>query len=203
MSTMPKAAESPRSRRRELFAVAATLFWERGYAGTTLQDIANAMQVRKASIYHYIDSKDDLLDQVLNESFNEIRATQARIAEREGDALELLRELMHQHVLSIASNPIPTAVFYRDFQALSDKRRGVVLEARRDYEGHLRDLIARAQSAGTISQGMSATLATRAILGLLNSIFLWYHPDGELTPEQVADQYTDMAVGLLVGTQRG
>jgi TetR/AcrR family transcriptional regulator, cholesterol catabolism regulator len=201
MSTMPKAAESSRSRRRELFAVAARLFWERGYAGTTLQDIANAMQVRKASVYHYIDSKEDLLDQVLGESFQDIRENMARVAQRDDDALELLRELMHEHVASIASNPIPTAVFYRDFQALSEPRRGAILESRRDYERLLRGLIERGQSAGTISKDVSSTLATRAVLGLLNSIFLWYRPEGELTPEQLADQYADMAIGLLVGTR--
>lgn len=199
MVNIPRKPEGG-DRREELLAIAARLFVEQGYEATTLDQIAHELAIRKASIYYYVSSKEELLEAVLWKSFATMNGMidSVRFADG-GSPTEILHEVLRSHTRSIALDPIPTAVFYRAFNGLSDVRRKAVLKKREEYERLIRDLIRQCVDSGEFPENTDSIIASRAVLGMLNSVFIWYKPGGKLKASALADRYASYAMAMLKG----
>ena len=89
-----RAHGGARPRDREVIEVATRIFWEKGYSGTSVQDVADALGMLKGSLYYYIDSKEDLLERIFEDSHDEVRGIAAGILAMPGPATERLRTLL-------------------------------------------------------------------------------------------------------------
>ena len=110
-------------RRREIIDAAAAIFTEKGYAATSIQDVADAVDILKGSLYYYIDSKDDLLYEVIQEVHEGGLENLERAKLYEGTALEKIRGFVWNHITYNAENLTKIAVFFHDFMNLSEERR--------------------------------------------------------------------------------
>jgi AcrR family transcriptional regulator len=181
------AADAPLAPAAErVMAVAAEMFRERGYAGTTTRELANALAIRNASLYHHIGSKEDLLYRLCVHALSSIESTVSAAIENAGTPVQRLESLVNAHVVNALANQDEHATMLIELRALSPARHAEVLHLRDQYEGLVRRTVADAQQAGMLRADVSAKHLTLSLLNLLNWSIFWFRPTGELTPEGVA-----------------
>lgn len=176
----------------EIVQIAGELFAAKGFDGTSLYDIAEAVGVLRGSLYHHITSKEDLLYDVIRVMHERLRENM-RISERfSGDPLRQLAAFTYNHITlnADARHFSRGAVFWRDSEKLSDDKRQLILRDRDAYERYLRKILKSGQTAGVVDPDMDLRLGTFAVLGLVNSHHRWYRPGGPVTPRQLGREFT-------------
>lgn len=181
----------------QIYEAAAKLFYEKGFAGTSLQDLAEAVGLQKASLYHYISSKDELLFGTVEYAHTALLAVLESVEVPGLTPLQKIEGILRQHAEFCAANTHITSVFYQDRAALSPEHAERVIAARDHYEKVVRHLIAEAQEEGEVSGDLDPKLATLAVLGVVNWIIQWYRPDSALTPQQVGETFSALALKIL------
>ena len=188
--TSPARSETS-GRYQQILDVAAEIFYEKGYAATSIQDIATRAGLLKGSLYHYISSKEDLLLGVMGDFHDAIIEISDEIVAGTPDAGTALRRLIEAHVAYNARHRIRGGVCYNEFRSLSHDNWQRILDIRDRYERTVRGVIVRAQKEGSVRADADARVATFAILGAINSLHHWYREGGPLSPEDVGRQYAD------------
>lgn len=196
-----RAAPAPRPqarrRRDELIEVAARIFHEKGYDATSIQDVAEALGILKGSIYYYIDSKEDLLFEVVQEVHETALANMERLRKLDVDPLVKLRMFVEEHVRHIIDNLVKAAVFFHDYGSLSPERREYIVQERDQYDRFLRKLIRDGQAKKAICPDVDPKLASFAVLGMMNWTYQWYHRGEQLSSSEVATGMADMVLAGL------
>lgn len=186
-----------RKRHAEVIAAAARVFHAKGYEGTTIQDIADELGILKGSVYYYINSKEDVLYEVLQEVHTAGFEAMQAASVVEGDPLEKIRSVVSTLSEFNAEHRLRMSILLRELNVLDPKRRKAIVAERDHYEEVLRELIEEAQKSGLADPGMDSKLATRAIMGMVNSIHQWFRPSGGLKPAGIGAQYADFAVRAI------
>lgn len=192
-----------RQRDREVLKAAEKIFYTRGYAGASVQDIADELGILKGSIYHYIDSKEDLLFQLLTETSNDVEVILEEVQVEDLPPLDLLREYTRRQVEYTCRNIASVAVYYRDADRLSTKRRREVFDQRRTHERFVTDLITKAQANGEASGDIDPSLAMNALFGSMIWVYRWYRPGGRMKPPEIAGGCADFVLRGVVGERGG
>jgi AcrR family transcriptional regulator len=164
--------------------VALRVFAERGYDGATMDDVARAAGITKASIYHHISGKEALLGRGLERALTALQAILDEPDANRGSAAERVRVIVRR-VAETACSLLPELTVLFRLKATSPATESA-LERRRTFDRAVARLIARAQAAGELSSAIEPGLATRLIFGTSNSIVEWYRPGGTLTAAQLA-----------------
>ena len=193
-------------RRREIEDVASDLFRERGYAATSIRDIARALSVQGPSLYAHVTSKEDVLWAIVDRAASRFEAAADAAEERArarhpGDAAARLVELARGHVRTIAEDVGAASVFVAEWRSLGPDRRAAILDRRDAYERRFRDLVTAGIANGEFRM-TDPVLAAMIILGALNSIATWYDPTGRLPADRVADYAADLAVRTVAENLR-
>lgn len=178
----------------ELIDVATQVFYEKGYDGASLQDIADRLGMLKGSLYYYIQSKEDLLFDVISAVHKEGLAVIRARAEVPGGPLERLESVIVGHVEHTCRNLVPTAVFLHELSSLPEERRREILGSEHAYQGVFRDLIESAQAEGLVRADLEPRLAALAVLGSTNWVYRWFRPGGAFTPEQIGSELAEMSI---------
>jgi AcrR family transcriptional regulator len=185
------------TRRREIEDAASVLFRERGYAATSVRDIASAVSIRGPSLYAHVASKEDVLAAIVERMASRFEAAAAAaLADRDEPAAVRLTRFVRAHVRVVTDEPGEAAVFATEWRHLSEDRRAAVLDRRDRYEAALRDLIADGTASGEFVI-VDPAVASTFILTALNGIPAWYRREGHLSAEQLAAAYADLAVRAL------
>ena len=192
-------ARSRTKRSEEILDASAELFLQKGYAATRTRDIAERVGILNGSLFHHFDSKETLLYEVLLQTHELMTDHLEQHRRVKGRPIERLRKFLETHTRLVAENLARSAVFHAEFRHLTGVRRDELLESRRRYSAHLRSLIDECAEAGEIDLRYPSDIVTRAILSLLNSLYLWYRPDGPLPPEGLSNLLGDLVLrGLAV-----
>lgn len=179
--------------RHEIVHAAELLFSERGYAGTSMRDIADAVGIKAGSLYAHIDTKQDLLFGIISEASDRFLEGVEDVVSAPGSASERLAEAMRRHLLLIAEQLDGARVFFHEWRSLNEEQREKMLDKRRRYEQHFVDLIEEGVRDGHFSTNDSKLAAT-ALMSLLNWSYTWLQPSGPMSPEQVADFFAEFAL---------
>ena len=183
-----------------MLAVAAGLFHERGYANTSVQDIADELGILKGSLYHYIEVKEDLLFRLLEQLHDDTQAILEEVAAVEGlEPLQRLELYVRRSVLFDLENLPRVAVYYNDYERLSSERRGVIVARRRLHERWVADLIGEAQTDGDADISLDPRLLSNFIYGAVIWTYRWYRPRGRVSRDTVADQCVAFVLRGIVG----
>lgn len=175
-------------RQQEIFHAAVTLFYEHGYASTSMGDVAEAAGVLRGSLYHYLDSKEDLLFRIVEQVHADGAAIIAEVAGRDDlTPLGKLERYVQQRVLYTVNNVERFAVYWQDRRRLGPERLDQVGRWRDDMEHFLVALIEEATAAGELPSGIDADLATHFTRGALAAVYAWYTPGGPPSPELLAE----------------
>jgi AcrR family transcriptional regulator len=176
-----------------ILAAAARIFREKGYHGTSVQDIAESVGLLKGSLYHYIRSKEELLarlfDGALDDTVRELEA----IAARDVNATERLRDMVKAYVRAVTANLDAVGLYLREWRALPQPELTRLRGRRRTMRALFEDVIADGVKRREFAAS-DVKISTLAILGMANWLFEWYRPRGRMRPEQLADEIADRAV---------
>lgn len=181
-----------------LISAAAEIFRSYGYDATSLQQIADKVGILKGSLYHYIDTKEDLLFAIIKRNHDHITQGNSEWRSIEDDPLAAIRSFIEGHMREAMWNPTFSEVFVRDFRALSPERAKEIRETQDAYDAEFRGLVAAAVQRGQLREGVEPAFASRAVFGMTNWISYWYHPGGSLTVDEVVSKLSDYAMASLM-----
>lgn len=195
-ATTPRPAKGERRNRdAEVMEAAVRIFYEKGFAGASLQDVANEVGVLKGSLYYYFDSKEDLLLRIMKESHIQSEAIFERVSAKGLDPIEELDELLRELMQWYLDNVERVAIYFNEGRRLTGERLDEVEAAGRRFEQHLYTLLARAKKSGAIGD-VDLRLSIRFILGALNSVPTWHKPSTQrrLSDKAITRQFASMTI---------
>jgi AcrR family transcriptional regulator len=188
--------ETPGPRRQQIEDAASALFRERGYAATSVRDIAQALHIQGPSLYAHVASKEDVLWSIVVRAAGRLNAEVGAAATGSASAPRKLRDMIRGHVAVVTSSQKDAAVFLHEWRFLSYERRTDIAARRDAYESMFRDVIDEGMTAGNF-RAVDSRLSAMAILSALDGIATWYRSDGPLTADQIADQHADLFIHAL------
>jgi AcrR family transcriptional regulator len=181
----PSAKERKAYDTDAILDIAVRVFLARGYDGASLDNIARAAKITKASIYYHVRSKEELLWRGVARAFDALFAVLDEPGAKQGRAAARLKYIVRRTVeITVAELP-EVALLLRVRGNTRTERR--ILERRRRFDHLIARLVARAQREGGLRRDIDARVATRLLFGMLNSITEWYRPGGRLGAQQIAD----------------
>jgi AcrR family transcriptional regulator len=196
-------AEQTDGRAPEVFRTAAKIILQKGYDATSVSDIAQALGITKAGLYHYIRGKTDLLYEImkygLRELDREVMVPAAKIADPE----ERLRFMISAHAQLVTRGDGAITILVDEARALSPSQFRAVTRLKRAYLDALRGTLEQLRRRGKL-RAIDTTVAAFGLIAMINWLSRWYQPDGKLAASEIADQIVDMALfGILKRGRRG
>src|ERR1700674_3087986 len=197
------ARETVVDSRQEILRTAARLFQQRGYDATSMNDVAAALKLSKGGLYHHFPSKDEILFEIMNHA---MEITQERVLDpvrRIADPEERLRALIRLHIEVVLSpRDREITVMLHENHPLPPGLRKRINSRKKDYVHFVENLIAevqlKAQRARPGKCAVSPRAAVFALLGMINWIYQWYKPEGELQANNLVPQFTDLVFGGIL-----
>ena len=184
------------ARRNELTRQAARLFAEKGYHGTSIGDLAEAMGVQKGSLYAHIDSKADLLWDVARGGAAAFHAALDTVPD-DVPSTEKIRLALRAHLGVVAEQLDVATVFIREWRYLEGERREEFLADRRRYEERFRGLFREGRELGALRTDLDEATATLLALSAANWAYTW------ITPKTDTDELADRFYAFLLDGMRG
>jgi TetR/AcrR family transcriptional regulator, cholesterol catabolism regulator len=184
------------TRREELTRTAARLFAERGFHGTSMGDLADAMGVQKGSLYSLTGSKQELLQEALRRGAIAFHGALDGVPE-EAAAVERIRLALRAHLRVVAEQLDVATVFTREWRYLEGDAREAFLAERRRYEERWRSLFREGVDSGELRTDLDAAAATLLVLSAANWAYTW------LSPGRDTDELADRFTAILVDGVRG
>jgi AcrR family transcriptional regulator len=184
------------TRRSELTRQAARLFAERGYHGTSIGDLAEALGVQKATLYAHIQSKQDLLYETMREGADAFHAALDAIPEQL-PATQKIRLALRAHLRVVAEQLEVATVFVQEWRYLEGARRDEIVAERRRYEERIRALFREGRELGQLRTDLDDATAALLTLSAANWAYTW------LQPGRDTDDLADRFFSLLVDGMRG
>jgi TetR/AcrR family transcriptional regulator, cholesterol catabolism regulator len=184
------------TRKSELTRQAARLFAQKGYHGTSIGDLAEAMGVQKGSLYAHIESKADLLWEVAREGAAAFHGALDRIPD-ELKATEKIRLALRAHLRVVAEQLDVATVFIREWRYLEGERREEFVAERRRYEERFRAFFREGRELGELRTDLDDATATLLVLSAANWAYTWLRPGGD------TDELSDRFFTVLLDGMRG
>lgn len=183
--------------RAEIVQAAAQIFREKGYHATSMQDIADAVHLQKASLYHHVASKQELLLEILNHALDRVTSEIGAVVDSDLPPTEKLRLALRAYSTILVEDRDLASVLLLEYRGL-DPRLLAKHIARRDQVDRLwRRLVQAGIEAGEFRK-VDPVMASFALLGVQNWMVTWFHKNGRLTVTQAADGFADLFLqGLL------
>jgi AcrR family transcriptional regulator len=184
------------ARRSELTREAAKLFAQKGYHGTSIGDIADALGVQKGSLYSHIASKEDLLYETMREGAAAFHAALDAIPD-DLPATEKIRTALRGHLRVVAEQLDVATVFVQEWRYLEGPRRDEIVAERRRYEERIRELFREGRELSELRADLDEAVAALLLLSAANWAYTW------LKPGRDTDELADRFYALLVEGMRG
>jgi AcrR family transcriptional regulator len=191
-------------RREEILALAAQIFADKGYASTTVREIADAAGILSGSLYHHFDSKESMLDEIMHGFLDHIVAQYRATVDKGGPPLEVLRALVHEAFTSLGGNPAALTVMINEFNFLVQFPRFAYLrEGAEETERLWVGVIEDGMRTGVFRSDIDPRMIYRFMRDSIWIGVRWYRPDGKFRPEEIADFYLDLILDGLVTDRQG
>jgi len=183
--------------RDDILDAAAQVFHQKGFHGASMTDIADAVNLQKASLYHHVSSKQEILLALLDRALDMLIDGIGMVAHQGMPADEKLRQMILAYLKGLAENADLASVLLFEHRSLEGELRMRHIPQRDRFEALWRDVLEDGANTKVFTCSNPA-LTVRALMGSLNWTLTWYHPDGPLSIEQIADHYTDLLLHGLI-----
>jgi AcrR family transcriptional regulator len=189
------AADSDRT--VDIYTKAAEIFHAQGFDATSMSSIAAAVDLTKAGLYYYIESKEDLLYAIMDYAMERLETEVIEPARGLADPKERLKSIIARHGRLLTEGNKAITILTDEIEGLKPKHRKQILERKRVYFDFVRGTLEELRSAGRL-RDVNTTVATFSLFGTLLWLPRWFRPDGRLTSDQVIAAITDIAAGGLL-----
>ena len=176
--------------------VALTLFADRGYHGTALSQIAEALELRVPSLYNHMQSKHGLLLAIVNRTVTGVLDDFRTATAGRDDPVDRLRRATLVYALRHATHRREAIVVNRDTTSLDEPHRAAMQALRREHDHALRRIIEDGVADGQFTIE-SPALGSFAIREMCVSIARWFQDDGPISPDQIASEYSGFALRIV------
>jgi AcrR family transcriptional regulator len=197
MATVRAFASPLLSRRAEICRTAAQIFRERGYDATSVSDIARALGITKAGLYHYFESKEALLFEITAYGLDRVRDDVIVPVRGIRDPEERLRQLVIRHANIATHGRGAVAQLVDEVRALPPGSRRQLEERMRAYFDLVRDTLRELRAAGRL-RNVDPTVAAFGLIGTILWLPRWFRQNGRLSQDAVAREIADIALGGLI-----
>lgn len=189
----------------QIYRVAAQMICERGFDACSMKDIADAVGITKAGIYHFIPSKKELLFAIMNYGMDTLETAVINPAREIADAEQRLRLIVTNHSMLIArgSNDEghdPVTILVEEEMGLPLPHRRKIKQRKRVYLDLVRGTLKELKAEGKLKD-IDETAAAFSLLGMIMWLARWFRPDGRLSREQVAEEICKIALGGILGSK--
>ncbi|WP_329057368.1 TetR/AcrR family transcriptional regulator [Amycolatopsis sp. NBC_01480] len=174
-----------------LLQVAVKLFNERGYDGTSMEDLSRKLGITKSAIYHHVPSKEELLRLSVDRALDGLFEVAAQTAELDGRAIDRLEHLVRGSVLVLADR-LPFVTLLLRVRGNTKVERAA-LARRREFDLVVTDLVKLAEAEGDVRPDVDPAVAARLLFGTVNSLIEWYRPRRGSSATELADAVCKMA----------
>ena len=188
---------SVRNTRADVVAAAGRLFAEYGYHGTSMRDLGKELGLLGSSLYAHVDSKQDLLVDVVEEGARLFEASAASAMTVQTSAVDRLRALIAGHVDVVLENLDVARTFLNEARMLDEKHRSKVIAVRDHYEAVFRAVVQKGIDEGAFRKELDPKTTSIFVLSILNAIERWYHPTGRLDREDLVGELTSFVLAGL------
>jgi len=191
----PRAGRQSRRRGRpgydleSLLAIAVTVFNERGYDGTSMEDLSRRLGISKSSIYYHVDSKEDLLRLAIDRALDGLFSIAEQISESTEPAIDRLEHLVRGSV-HVLTDRLPYVTLLLRARGNTSTERGA-LARRRQFDHIVADLVKEAERDGDIRPDVDPAVTARLLFGMVNSLVEWYRPAGRPGGRAAVDELAD------------
>jgi len=188
--------ENRKLQRRSVLIAAAELFAKKGYAGTSLADVANVLELSRPALYYYFDTKEEILTSMVQEVTLSIMELGESLSDNKLDPSATLYELIKNNTLLIFNNTLLFKVIERSEEFFPEETAAVNTRAKRAIFDKYKTTIERGIKTGHFMK-MNPSVGAFAVLGLCNWSAWWYQPGGAMSDEDVAAQLASMALSAV------
>ncbi|HKM69232.1 MAG TPA: TetR/AcrR family transcriptional regulator [Stellaceae bacterium] len=181
----------------DIVSAAAKVFRTKGYHAATVRDIADEVGLLKGSLYHHFDSKEELLYLVVKEPIAQMYRKMAEIAAADGRAADKLQLAISAHLEAFDRHYPQLFVYLRERESVKRRFREMIGFSPKDYERCWQQILREGVDNGEFRPDLDIQVASYGLLGMLNWLYKWYDPQGRLSVQQVAEQFTALALAGL------
>jgi len=179
------------------------MFRTKGYAATSIRDLANRLGIRNASLYHYIRTKDELLFEIARQALEQLQAEVRPIVLSDLPPLEKLRRFIETHTAVILREQDKHAAMLTQLGALPPARRKAIVRLRDGYEDLVALVLEEGQQRGVIRADIPAKYLKLALFNLLNWSIFWFRPNGPLAPAGLGKILAEIYLGGIAARKEG
>ncbi|MBT8273631.1 MAG: TetR/AcrR family transcriptional regulator [Bacteroidia bacterium] len=182
----------PETRKDQIIQTAAKLFKEKGYSAVTMRDLAKSMGIRAASLYNHINSKQDILKDIIISLAEEFTEGMRAIQSADLSAIEKLKLIVALHVDITSRNTFGMASLNNDWMHL-EEQLNYYLELRLNYEDNFRNIIMKGIADNEITNANTDVMLF-SMLSTLRSLYIWIPKKEDLNPKKLADELSDVLI---------
>ena len=194
----PARGRRSSSRRNEILASAAKLFAQQGYRPTTLTELAEAIGIAKATLFHHFRTKEQILFELYAQAMDLALARLAAVDDPGRDPADVVREMVREHTLVILQNKALFTIFFDEESGLEPEHLAKVKDQQRDYINLISRRVSELIAAGRVRGGVHPRIAVQALLGAGSWTYRWVESGRDLTDEQIADMIAALTLDGLV-----
>ncbi|GAA4223841.1 TetR/AcrR family transcriptional regulator [Actinomadura meridiana] len=177
--------------RESLLRVAVKVFNERGYDGTSMDELSKRLGISKSAIYHHVSGKDELLQLAVDRALDGLFAAADEAGALDGSAIDRLEHLVRASVaVLVAEQPFVTLLLRVRGNTAVEKR---ALARRREFDRLVSGLVEQAEADGDIRPDIDPAITARLLFGLVNSLIEWYRPGAGAGADEIADAVRKVA----------
>lgn len=183
--------------RDEILEAAAQIFSQKGFHAASMQDIAQAVNLRKASLYHHVNNKQEILLAILDQALDLLIERMTGVMEQQLSPDEKLRQAMISYLQAMLEHRELASVLLLEHRSLDPELHARHVPRRDRFERLWRDLIQEGLDQGLFCN-VDADLSARALLGVMNWTITWFHPEGRLNSDDIANQFASLFLNGLM-----
>jgi len=182
--------------REAILESAAQVIRQKGFHGASMADIAEAVQLQKASLYHHFSSKQDILLELLDQALEMVTDGMAHVMQQHISADEKLRLAMRSFLKILSEQGDLVSVLLLEYRSLDVEHLTRHIQLRDRFENMWRDLIQEGVDTGAFVCE-NIPMAARGLMGVMNWTITWYRPGGKLSIDEISDQFANIFINGL------
>jgi AcrR family transcriptional regulator len=184
--------------RKDILEAAASIFGERGYHAASMQDIADAVHLQKASLYHHFSGKQEILLALLDAGLDLLIEETEQVLSNQLPPDEKVRLAMVSYLQTMIRYQDLSAVLLLEYRSLDPDLKKLHITRRDYFESLWRRLIEEGKKSGVFNCA-DASIASKALLGVLNWTITWYQSEGKNSPTEIGNEYASLFLnGILI-----
>lgn len=177
-------------KREDVIKIAATLFVEKGYNGTSIREIAKKCGLTSSSLYSHVSSKEEILFDIAMKGGQAFIDAIKPLAISTSEPLGRIKEAISIHINLLVTHKEEAQIFLNEWKFLSDENKTRLIEKRREYEQYWIDILKDGITKKNIKPG-NTELMLLFIMSVLNWVYQWYNPKGLFSTKEIANDFAD------------